>query len=107
MELSINELVELQNRNQQGLKDAYNKGVQDERERALPDNLFEALLKYGKDSKTLVEYSRSSGPSDGCNWIQLKPTRSGSEGVKSVEISFDENLTEIHSIGINPENELL
>lgn len=72
----------------------------DERGRPLPNTLFDALLDYAKKSETLIDCHTSMGPSDGCNWLQIKPTRAGSEGTKYVEISFEENLMEISHIGI-------
>jgi len=101
MELTVDEMIDINNRTKEAIERAYKKGVQDEKERALPDNLFEAILKYGNKTKTLVDYHRSSDKSDGCNWVQIKPTRTGAKAVKSVEISFDENLMEIDYIGVN------
>ena len=101
MVLTVSELIEMTNATNEVIKKSYEKGVQSEKERALPNNLFEALLEYGKKTKTLVDYHRSSDKSDGCNWLQIKPTRTGAKAVKSVEISFDENLMEIDYIGVN------
>ena len=103
MNITIEEMVDLQNITTTAVDEAYRRGVRDEKARALPENLFDALLKYGNESKTLVDYSKSESKSDGCNWLQLSPTRDGSEGVKYVEISFEENLTEIDHIGIGEE----
>tara|TARA_R110001606_G_C14975294_1_gene603702 strand:- start:157 stop:468 length:312 start_codon:yes stop_codon:yes gene_type:complete len=100
MNITIEEMIELQIINADLIDKAYFKGVADEQARKLPDNLFDALIKYGQDTCTLVEYNKSSSKMDGCNWIQLKPTREGSENVKAVEISFQENLKEIDFIGI-------
>tara|TARA_R110000796_G_C14258489_1_gene399600 strand:+ start:163 stop:474 length:312 start_codon:yes stop_codon:yes gene_type:complete len=100
MNITIEEMVELQIINADLIDKAYFKGVADEQARKLPDNLFDALLLYAQSSETLVDYSKSSSKMDGCNWIQLKPTREGSKKVKAVEISFQENLKEIDYIGI-------
>lgn len=100
MEVTVDELIDLNNRTNEAIDKALKDGIRMERERTLPNNLFEALIKYGNESKTLIDYHKSSGKTDGCNWIQLKPTREGSEGVKYVEISFEENLTEVSTIGI-------
>jgi hypothetical protein len=100
MEISVNEFVELSNSITAIAQKHFGKGVETEKERPLPNNLFEALLEYGKKSKTLIDYHKSSGKSDGCNWIQIKPTRSG-KTTDLVEISFEENLTEIHHVGIS------
>ena len=101
MNITVDEMIELNNITQSAIEKAYNKGVENEKSRELPNNLFNALLDYGKKTKTLIDYHKSSSDLDGCYWIQLKPTRDGSEGVKCVEISFEENLTEIHHIGIS------
>jgi hypothetical protein len=100
MKISVDEIVKMKNLTNDALDRAYKRGVQDERERALPNTLFDTLLKYGIESETLLESHISNGLSDGCHWIQLKPTRDGSEGTKDVEISFQENLTEIDFVGI-------
>jgi hypothetical protein len=101
MKITVDEIVDMQNRTKQGMEDAYKKGVQDEKARALPENLFTALLEYGIESGTIVESNRSTDKSDGCNWVQLRSTREGSEGIKCVEISFEENLMEIKYISVS------
>jgi len=103
MKLTVDEMVDLNNRINKTAQQQYEKGVNDEKSRALPNNLFDALIEYGKKTKTLIDYHKSASESDGCNWIQLKPTREGEKGTKYVEISFDENLTEVHHIGIGKE----
>jgi hypothetical protein len=103
MKITVDEMVDMQNRTEQAMRDAHEKGVQDERARALPENLFTALLEYGIESGTIIESHRSTDKSDGCNWVQLKPTRTGSEGIKYIEISFEENLMEIDFIGAEKE----
>jgi len=103
MEISVNEMIDLNNRTQEAIKKSYEKGVEDEKNRVLPKTLFDALIEYGNKTKTLVEYHKSGSRSDGCNWIQLKPTRTGAKGIKSIEISFEENLSEINYIGVNKE----
>ena len=103
MEISVNELIELQNRTNDGLHKAYEEGKKDEAERPLPNNLFDAILEYGKKTNTLIDYHKSDSKIDGCNWIQIKPTRDGSKGVQFVEIAFDNNLTEINYIGAKKE----
>jgi len=100
MKLTTNELIDLTNKTNDIVNKAYNQGVKTEKARELPTNLFEVLLAYGKESKTLVDYHRSGNRSDGCNYIQLKPTRDGSKGVAYVEISFKENKWEIEGIFI-------
>ena len=104
MKLTTDELIELTNKTNDVMNKAYKAGVKKEAERELPDSLFKALLDYGKKSKTLIDYHRSSDKSDGCNWIQLKPTRAGSKGTKHVEISFKENKIEINGIFIAKED---
>lgn len=101
MKLTVDELADLTNRTNEAVSKAYEKGVKAERERELPNNLFEAVLEYGRKTKTLVDYHKSSSEIDGCNWVQIKPTRTGAKGVKSIEISFEENLMEIDYIGVN------
>lgn len=99
MEISPQEFVELTNIITESSNKAFDRGVDAEKERVKPDNFFEAILEYAKQSKTLINYHKSTGKLDGCNWIQIKPTRSGSEDVTYVEISFEDNLNEIHYIG--------
>jgi hypothetical protein len=100
MKITIEEMVGMTNVIRNVESKAYEKGVSDERERELPKNFFEALLQYAGKTKTLVDYHRSGGKADSCNWIQIKPTREGSDGIKCVEISFEENLTEINYVGV-------
>ena len=99
MEISVEELVNLQNKINDAQDSAYKKGFTASEERELPNNLFEALLKYAKKSKTLVDYHKNGGGMDGCNWIQLKPTRTGAEDIEYVEISFELNKNEIEYVG--------
>lgn len=98
MNITVDEMIDLSNRTSEGISNAYKDGVRDEknREREIPNTIFDALIEYGKKSKTLIDYNKSGS----LNWVQLKPTRDGSEGVKCVEISFEENLMEICHIGI-------
>lgn len=106
MKISVKELSELQNSINESLGEAFEKGQPCERKRKLPNTLFDALLEYGKKSETLVDYHKSGGGElDDCNWVHLKPTREGSEGVAAVEISFSQNLMEIDFIGIIKEEE--
>jgi hypothetical protein len=99
MKISVDELIDLQNRTNGALQDAYKQGIKEEAEKPLPDNFFDAILDYAKKSGTLIDYHKSSSKQDGCNWIQVKPTREGSRSIEYVEISFDNNLTEINYIG--------
>lgn len=99
MKVTVNEITEITNTINKATKAAYEQGVRDESERNLPNNLYDALVEYGLKSKTLVGNHKSTETLDGCNWIQLIPTREGSEGVEYIEISFESNLMEIHHIG--------
>ena len=101
MEITVDEMIDLNNRTREAITKSYEKGVNDEKSRTLPETLFDALFEYGNKTKTLVGCHRSVDKSDGCNWIQLKPTRGGSKGITSVEISFEENLSEISYIAVN------
>jgi hypothetical protein len=101
MEITVNEMIDLNNRTQEAITRSYEKGVSDEKNRPLPKTLFDALIEYGNKTKTLVNYHKSGSKSDGCNWVQLKPTRTGAKGIESVEISFEENLCEINYVGVN------
>jgi len=100
MNITVDEIIDLNNRISKSVQLAFEDGVNTEKNRELPTNLFDALVEYGKKTKTLIDYAKSESKEDGCNWIQIKPTREGSKGTKYVEISFEENLTEIHHIGI-------
>mgnify|MGYP006908233045 CR=1 FL=1 len=95
MELTVDEFIDLQNRMSEGLAKAVRKGRELESQKPMPNNLFDALVEYGKKTETLIDYEKGNDS----NWVQLKPTREGSEGVKYVEISFEDNACEVHHIG--------
>ena len=100
MKITIDEFVGLSGKLHESVQDAFKAGIKKQKEVELPNSLFEALLEYGVKSDTIIDYHRNGGKTDGCNWIQLKPTRDGSKGVKHVEISFEENKMDINFIGI-------
>lgn len=102
MEISVNEFVDLKNTIDASNSKAYEAGVKDESDRAIPYTLFDAIFEYAQASKTLIDYHKIGGDADGCNWIQVKPTRDSGDGGKTidfVEISFESNLMDINYIG--------
>jgi len=100
MKTTVDEFLQMTNAINEAVERAIKEGIKREAERQMPNSLFDALLSYAKESKTLVDYHKSSGSRDGCNWIRIKPTRDGSKGTKFVEISFENNLMEIYHVGI-------
>ena len=97
MKLTVQEQIELTNAMNTLSEKSYKKGFEHAKEEELPNNFFEALIEYGKKTKTLIDYNRGKGS----NWIQIKPTRDGSKGIKAVDIAFEDDLMNINHIGID------
>ena len=109
MDITVDEMVDMTNRTKDAIDKAYKQGRRDREdefaeERAKePKSLFKALINYAEKENVLVDYHNSSGKTDGCNWVQIKPTRDGAEDIKYVELAFNDNLNSIHYIGVGHE----
>jgi len=110
MDITVDEMIDMNNRvkdavdksYKQGMSDAYDKYV--EARANEPKHLFKSLINYADSEGLLIDHHYSSNAKDGCNWVQIKPTRDGAKGTKYVEISFGDDLNTIDHIGIGVED---
>jgi len=104
MELSVKEFTEMSHDLNNKVNNAFNDGVEFEKERQRKvDELscFAIMLKHAKEKETLIEYHLSQNESDGANWIRVVPERVNLKPNSFVEIAFHANLNEIDYISMS------